>query len=298
MASTLRRFLPLLSRLNASSDATAAPLTEVARRVGLSPFHFQRSFLRAVGESPKQYLLRRRLERAAAALLRDEASVLDVALDAGFDSHEGFTRAFHRHFGRSPREYRARTPLEPVTARAHAARTARYGPCVGLFGVTLSTEGVTPMPSYEIRRENLPTQHALVIRRRVARAQIAASLGDLFGKVFGHIQRSGLPLAGAPFARYSEWSAAHVTMEAGFPLAKSAASEGDITAVTFGGPVARTVHQGPYDGLGAAHQALEEWIVAQGATPGPMTWEAYVTDPGTVPNPADWKTEVYRSIAP
>jgi hypothetical protein len=29
-----------------------------------------------------------------------------------------------------------------------------------------------------------------------------------------------------------------------------------------------------------------------------MTWEAYVTDPGTVPNPADWKTEVYRSIAP
>ena len=60
-----------------------------------------------VGETPKQYTLRLRLEGAAARMLASDDSIVDVALAAGFNSHEVFTRAFRRHFGRTPAEYRA-----------------------------------------------------------------------------------------------------------------------------------------------------------------------------------------------
>lgn len=47
-----------------------------------------------------------RLKKAAVALRSTEKSVLDIALDAGYDSHEGFTRAFTKRYGVSPSDYR------------------------------------------------------------------------------------------------------------------------------------------------------------------------------------------------
>ena len=61
-----------------------------------------------VGESPKGIATRIPLDRAAAALTMSRTIVLDIALDSGFESDEGFTRAFSRHFGLSPSEYRQR----------------------------------------------------------------------------------------------------------------------------------------------------------------------------------------------
>ena len=74
----------------------------------MSEGHFHRSFRAAVGETPRAYTQRLRLERAALRLLLHDERVLDVALDCGFHNHETFTRAFRRHFGLSPREYRRR----------------------------------------------------------------------------------------------------------------------------------------------------------------------------------------------
>lgn len=86
----------------------AAPvgLGDVARHVELSPFHFQRYFKEAMGESPAAYLRRIRLDRAALNLCMGDDQVLDVALRAGYASHEAFVRAFHRQFGLVPTQYR------------------------------------------------------------------------------------------------------------------------------------------------------------------------------------------------
>jgi AraC family transcriptional regulator len=81
-------------------------LQALATRSGWSPFHLHRAFQRVVGETPKEYTLRLRIERAAGRLTTSGESVIDIAIDAGFTSHEVFTRAFRRHFGRSPARYR------------------------------------------------------------------------------------------------------------------------------------------------------------------------------------------------
>lgn len=97
--------LPVLVHIQAHLDDDLS-LTLLARKAGLSPFHFQRLFTQAVGESPKAYTLRLRLERAAFRLLVHESRVLDIALECGFQNHESFTRAFRRRFGTTPSSYR------------------------------------------------------------------------------------------------------------------------------------------------------------------------------------------------
>jgi AraC family transcriptional regulator len=82
------------------------PLERLAEVAGFSPFHFHRIFRGMTGESPQSCVRRLRLERAGRALRDSARQVIEIALDAGFDSHEGFDRAFRRHFGASPREFR------------------------------------------------------------------------------------------------------------------------------------------------------------------------------------------------
>ena len=74
----------------------AEPLTvaDLARAAGLSPAHFSREFKRAFGESPHQYLLTRRLERAAALLRVTDWSVADVCFAVGAGSVGSFTTSF------------------------------------------------------------------------------------------------------------------------------------------------------------------------------------------------------------
>ncbi len=88
----------------------------LARAARLSPAHFSREFRRAFGESPHQYLLTRRLERAAALLRTTDRSVVDICLTVGLRSLGSFTTSFGRTFGVSPTAYRAAHP--PAAARA------------------------------------------------------------------------------------------------------------------------------------------------------------------------------------
>ena len=87
----------------------AAPLTlgEIAEAAHLSPHHFLRLFAARYGLTPMAYVRVRRLEAAAERLRGDRrASLIDLSLDYGFESQEGFTRAFTREFGISPGRYR------------------------------------------------------------------------------------------------------------------------------------------------------------------------------------------------
>jgi AraC-like DNA-binding protein len=95
---------------------------ELAGVARLSEAHFSREFRRAFGESPHQYLLTRRLERAAALLRTTDRSVADICMTVGLRSVGSFTTSFGRAYGKSPTAYRAAFPP--------AANYARIPACV------------------------------------------------------------------------------------------------------------------------------------------------------------------------
>lgn len=81
-------------------------LEEVAGLAGFSLFHFRRIFHALVGTSVKDYIRKRRLDMAAAELLSNKTTILDIAIKNGYESHESFSRAFKKMLGITPGQYR------------------------------------------------------------------------------------------------------------------------------------------------------------------------------------------------
>jgi transcriptional regulator GlxA family with amidase domain len=88
----------------------------LAHAAKLSPAHFSREFSRAFGQTPHQYLLHRRLERAAELLRNTDRSVAEICFAVGLASVGSFTTSFGRDFGVSPTAYREKFP--PASHRA------------------------------------------------------------------------------------------------------------------------------------------------------------------------------------
>jgi AraC-like DNA-binding protein len=92
----------------AIESRTDAPirLGEAAREACLSEFHFQRLFKQVFRESPHEYSLRLRLQRAARLLTETRLPVTDICLETGFRSPASFSLLFRKRFGAAPREIR------------------------------------------------------------------------------------------------------------------------------------------------------------------------------------------------
>jgi AraC-like DNA-binding protein len=105
----------------------ADPLTvaDLAAVAGASPAHFSREFRKAFGETPHQYLLTRRLERAATLLRTTDRTVADICCLVGLASVGSFTTSFRRVYGLTPTDYRRRYP--PAKAPIPACYVRAYG---------------------------------------------------------------------------------------------------------------------------------------------------------------------------
>jgi AraC family transcriptional regulator len=81
-------------------------IQEMAQAVDLSTGHFCHMFRKSTGQSPRQFVRRRQVERAKEMLRNAEARVLDVAVACGFKTQQHFARVFRQVCGTSPSEYR------------------------------------------------------------------------------------------------------------------------------------------------------------------------------------------------
>src|SRR5712664_2899374 len=81
-------------------------LCEMAQSVELSTAHFARMFRKSTGETPHQFLLRQRVERAKEMLRSADARIMDVAVACGFKTQQHFAQIFRRVCGASPTEFR------------------------------------------------------------------------------------------------------------------------------------------------------------------------------------------------
>jgi len=91
-------------------------LRELAQSVGLSTAHFAEMFRKSMGETPHQFVLRVRIERAKEMLRSAESRVLDVAIACGFKTQQHFARVFRQLCGASPTEYRRHFPVRGMVA--------------------------------------------------------------------------------------------------------------------------------------------------------------------------------------
>ncbi len=83
-------------------------LDAVAGHAGYSRYHFVRLFRAAYGQTPGQYLSRRRVERAEDLLRTADLSVTEICMLVGFTSLGSFSSSFKKQTGLSPSDYRAR----------------------------------------------------------------------------------------------------------------------------------------------------------------------------------------------
>ncbi len=136
--------LPVLVHIQAGLDQDLS-LAALAASSGLSESTLKRRIEATTGQTPRRYVERLRLERAAIQLMLRETTILAVALDNGFTSHEVFTRAFSRHFGVTPGEWR-----EQRGAGGLGSHGRQPGLNEGSTGISLSSTRLVEMRPVEI----------------------------------------------------------------------------------------------------------------------------------------------------
>ncbi|MBL8520485.1 MAG: GyrI-like domain-containing protein [Betaproteobacteria bacterium] len=219
-------------------------LEALAARAGYSPHHLQRLFKAAIGETPKAYCERLRLERAAFRLNLHEVKLIDLALDCGYAVPETFGRAFQRRYGMPPAAYRDWVRRRDADAPADAPRSAEApGPSFDISATQVRT--LAPVPVAFIRHlgpyEDVPESlfdelSSWADRQRLGEPRVWMGIGH-----------------DAPGVTPPE----HLRFDAALVVPRPLAPEGRIGFQQLpGGEHAITTHAGPYASLPNAYAAI------------------------------------------
>jgi len=266
-------------------------LDRLAKVAHFSPYHFHRIFTGMVGESLKEHVRRLRLERAAMRLKHTDKSVLNIALEAGYETHEAFTRAFGALCGCSPSRFRSNKSVLLKMNRS----AVHYHNGDAAENIDLEIGGET----MDVEIKTLESMRVAFVRHvgsynEVGQAweKLCARLGSE-GMLGGDTRFIGVcyddPEVTAPEKiRYD----ACVTVDESFE------AEGDVGVQTLaGGEYAVTTHIGPYDQLGRTYAKLfGQWLPQSGRElRSEPCLEFYLNDPeGT--DPDDLLTDIYAPL--
>ena len=118
----------------------ALTLRCLSLKMGYSEFYMTRKFSEISGIRFRDYLRQRRLTFALKAVRDSDKTLLAIALDSGFSSHEAFTRAFQNLYGVTPSEYR-KNP-KPVVLRTKISAFDRYFMGLGEIGMLKTADDI------------------------------------------------------------------------------------------------------------------------------------------------------------
>ncbi len=119
----------------------------IAKEAAISRWHFQLIFSATVGETVKSYVRRRRLSVARVALQSSDKRIIDIAIEAGFESQESFSRAFKAEFDLTPAECH-RTDPKQLNLLRKPKITMEY--LNHLYGGTNMEPKIIELKSFEI----------------------------------------------------------------------------------------------------------------------------------------------------
>ena len=284
-----RRILRVLVHIQQHLDEPM-PLEQLAGVACFSPYHFHRVFTGMVGESVREYVRRLRLERAAGQLKLGSASIVDIALRAGYDSHEAFTRSFKTVFGAAPSKFRLARQLD----LAKAPSGIHFDKPISVRFRTLHRGGNMKV---EIKRLK-PMRVAFM--RHVGPYGDVGKTWDQFLTVMG---KEGY-LGGNPLMLGSCHDDPEVTppaklrYDACLTVGEDFSPRGDVGVQTVaGGAYAVTTHTGPYDQLGRAYaEFLGQWLPRSGRElRDAPCFEVYLNAPESTA-PEELLTDIYAPL--
>ncbi len=152
---------------------------------------------------------------------------------------------------------------------------------------------------YEVSTHEVPDQPILSVRQRLPMADLPGFIGQSYQEMYRHLGELGVEPSGAPLVIYHAFGPGDVDAEVSVPVAYPVEASGRMTSrVLPAGTVARTLHQGPYNELGAAYTELTEWVGDHGfEAVGPAS-ERYLNEPGPDVLPTGYLTEIDIPVAP
>lgn len=287
------RILAVLVHIQRNLDEELS-LGELARVAHFSPFHFHRIFRGLVGESVREHVRRLRLERAAIRLKAGAASIVNVALEAGYETHEAFTRAFGAMFGCCPSEYRRAQTEKLVT---QAPSNVHYQAAHDLNDFEPLTIGDITM---DVRIEELATMQ-VVFARGVGPYQLVAQ--QAWQRLCAWAGPRGLfgPTTLCLGICHDDPEVTppdKIRYDAAMTISRPVTPEGDIGVQEIpAGKYAVATHHGPYEKLGETWgQLCGQWLPRSGRRlRSAPSFEIYRNDPNTTP-PQDLVTDLYAPI--
>ncbi|SFR02053.1 effector-binding domain-containing protein [Lentzea waywayandensis] len=149
--------------------------------------------------------------------------------------------------------------------------------------------------SYEVKLTELASVTAAHVRSHTTTAAIGEAVGQGLKELFEFAVAAGAAPAGPPQLAYPGQfePGAEVDLDLYLPISKAVSPKGAVDVVELpGGPVAQTFHQGRYDTIGAAYEAVFRWIHTTDRHRAGPPREIYLTGPDATSSPADYLTEV------
>lgn len=149
-------------------DNLKEPITldKISRASGLSPFYLHRLFKAITGFPMMRYVRARRLSKSVGELLQSDFSILDIAVEYGFEHEQSYSRAFRKQFGVNPARFRLGGIAVPYVPKIIVSN------CLGI------ADGILVSPRYAVMGQmHLVGQRGLVNHSKDYTDAIANRIG-------------------------------------------------------------------------------------------------------------------------